>query len=158
MKRFLLAMALVLVMAIPAFAEDWVGPINSEAQNDSPRVLANFGPVKMKLLMADTRDATDVPTPYFSIGETIRSHTNWEVKGTGSFTVKFQVLDSAGVLIDKKKYGPYEINSSTFNAWGTDVTSNSAVAAGYYTVKTIYVDVATGNSWIHQTKVHVLAP
>jgi hypothetical protein len=33
-----------------------------------------------------------------------------------------------------------------------------AGVAGYYTLKAIYVDVATGNTWSHQTKIHVSAP
>ena len=51
MKRLLLAMALILVMAIPGFAQDWVGPTDSEIQNDLPGADGDNGPIRIKPLI-----------------------------------------------------------------------------------------------------------
>ena len=138
MKRLLLAVALVLVMVIPAFGQN--------------------GPVRMKPLMIPTFDTSGYPDAWFNVGETIHVRAYFEVKGTGAYTVKIETRNSAGVLIGKIKFYN-DVDSPTFQHWmlihelGSEVTG----VAGYYTLKATYLDVTTGNTWSHQTKIHVSA-
>ncbi len=142
MKKLLLAVVLVLAMAIPTFAQN--------------------GPVKIKLLMAYAENDAHQATPIFSIGigEYIISRTHWEVKGTGSFMEKLEVRDSAGGLVFKSRSGNFDVNSSTFASWDGSMYIPIGVIprAGYYTLKSIYRDLETGNTWSQQTKIHVFAP
>jgi hypothetical protein len=139
MKRLLLAMVLVLVIAIPAFAQN--------------------GPIRIKPLLAYTSDESNTVKPWFNVGEPINVVTMWEVKGTGSVKYRVEVLNSEGVLIDRIKLGPYAVNSPTFTSWTSSTALSPGVpyVAGYFTVKTVWVDVATGNTWSPQTKIHVSA-
>jgi len=141
MKKILLAIVLVLAMAIPAFAQS-----------------GQFGPIKFKLLMVWSENAAVVSTPYFNVGETIRSRSYFEYKGTGRYRVILEVRNDKGVMIDRLKFGPFISDTPTFDTWHSNITLSPGVpaVAGYYTLKTIYVDVATGNRWSHQTNIHVL--
>ena len=161
MKRLVLAMALVLVMTVPVFAQNWVGPVDSEIQNDSLQVDASFGPIMMRPLMIHT--IGEVSTAYFYVGQTVIIATSWEVKGTGHIRMKIETRNSAGVLIDILKKGwpdPYPVNYGVFSSWGLGLSlhPNASATPGYYTVKAIYIDVATGNTWSHETKIRVFAP
>jgi hypothetical protein len=142
MKKLLLAMALVLVIAIPVFAQ-------------------NHGPLKVKPLLVYTFDGSGSITAWFGAGEAINLRTNWEVKGTGTFRARLEVRNSAGVLIDKKtKTIPIDVDSPTFERYVGDFYPTPGVLeeAKYYTLKVVYVDLATGNTWSHQTKIYVAAP
>jgi hypothetical protein len=160
MKRLLLAMALILVMAIPGFAQDWVGPTDSEIQNDLPGADGDNGPIRIKPLMLYTDNESEVITPYFDVGQNIRSLSYWQVKGTGSFRIRIEARNSAGVLIAKNKVAPFDVDYPTFIHWSGDLSAfyGGLAAAGYYTIKLVYVDVATGKAWSHQTKIQVSAP
>jgi len=132
-------MALVLAMSIPAFAQN---------------------PVKVKPLMIYTANDSGVATSSFTVGQTINCNTTYEVKGLGTFRVRLDVRNSAGVLIDKVRRGPFMEDVPTWESWFSSITPSPGVPGvpGYYTLKTVYTDVATGNTWSHQTKVHVFAP
>jgi hypothetical protein len=161
MKRFVLAMALVLVITVPAFAQNYVGPVDPEVQNDSLLVNASFGPVKMKPLMIYTTDGSNIIAARFYPDEIIRTVSYWEVKGTGNMRIKLEVRDSAGNLIYRYKWpDPLEVNNDVFAQWiaNFQVSPDPPITPGYYTAKFIYTDVATGNTWSHQTKIHVLPP
>jgi hypothetical protein len=139
MRKLLLAMVLVMAVAIPAFAQN--------------------GPLKIKLLMTYAENDADQATPIFfvGIGNYITLRTHWETKGTGSYTIKHEIRDSTGVLVYKMKVGPYDVDFPTFD-YADGYTSFPIVLferAGYYTLKSTYRDVATGNTWSHQTKIHV---
>lgn len=110
--------------------------------------------------MVFTGDESGANTPWIYVGQAIYNYSFWEVKGTGSFRGRIELRNSAGSLIDKMKFGPFDEDDPTFVTHGLSLFFSSEVpgVAGYYTVKTIYVDVATGNTWSHQTKIHVLAP
>jgi hypothetical protein len=140
MKRLLLAIALVLVMAIPVFAQN--------------------GPIKIKPLMVFTENASGSITPYFYDGEFIYSRIDYVVKGTGSFRVRFEVRNSAGVLIDKNKSLDIDVDNPTFAPSQSyfQLTPGAIRVAGYYTLKTFYVDLATRTTWSHQTKFYVSEP
>jgi hypothetical protein len=139
MKRLLLAIGLVLAMAIPAFGQN--------------------GPVRIKPLMIPTFDTSGYPDAWFNVGETINVRMYFEVKGTGPFRVKIETRNSAGVLMNMNRFYN-DIDSPTFQHWMLihELGSEVAGVAGYYTLKATYVDVATGNTWSHQTKIHVSAP
>jgi hypothetical protein len=67
------------------------------------------------------------------------------------------------VLIDRVRSGwpdPLEVNSKGFDPWiaGLSLGPDVSATPGYYTVKAIYIDVATGNTWSHQTKIRVFPP
>jgi len=133
-------MALVLLIAIPAFAQ-------------------NNGPIRIKPLMAYTQDDLGVTTPWFTVGEEINFVMAHEVKGTGSYRYRIEVLDNAGVLIYKIKSGAIDIDTATFQTENIIYELNEVPwGAGYFTLKAFYVDVKTGNTWSHQTKIHVQDP
>jgi len=140
MKRILLAIALVLAMAIPAFAQN--------------------GPLRIKPLMAYTFNGSGSTTAWFIVGEAITVRTNWEVKGAGTFKAKLEVRNSAGVLIGRSATIPIDVDSPTFTRHVGEFYPTPGVLkeAKYYTLKIVYVDVATGNTWSHQTKIYVAAP
>ena len=139
MKRLLLAIGLVLVMAIPGFAQN--------------------GPINVRSLMIFTKDFQDpyVFTPYFHVYQTIVVTTDWEVKGAGYMVERLEVRDAAGVLIKKIKTWFHYIDNPRFTPTGSSFDFVATVA-GILTVKVVYVDATTGNTWSHQTKVHVSAP
>ena len=163
MKKLLLALVLALAMAVPGSAEIWVGPVDSEIQNESSDVLANYGPIKAKLMMICTADESEVITPYFAVGQSIATITNWEMKGTGKYRIKVETRNRTGVLIHRAKIGwptPLEVNSRGFERRTLYATLPPGLPAtrGYYTTKVIYIDVATGKTWSHKTKIYVSAP
>ncbi len=140
MKKLLLAIVLVLAMAIPAFAQN--------------------GPVKIKPLMIYAEISANQATPIYYVGfdqeVTLRRH--WEIKGTGSFKEKVEIWNGAR-LVWKSSYGPYNVDYATFSHYdGFTSFSIDGIFknAGYYTLKCTYRDVATGNTWSQQTKIHVL--
>ncbi len=139
MRNLLLTIVLVLVMAIPAFAQN--------------------GPVKIKPLMVCTRAEEGQYKPVFGFGEIIHLMAYFEAKGTGNFKERIEVRNSAGVLFYKLK-SPQALllDSPTFQRWSADTPLEVGLGAGYYTCKFFYIDVATGNTWSHQTKIHVLPP
>lgn len=136
MKRLLLAVALVLVMAIPAFAQN--------------------GPVKIKPLMAYTFNQFGSATAWHIVGQAIHVRANWEAKGTGTYKARMEIRNSNGVLIDKASTIPQAVDSPTFVRIVGDFSPTKVLdEAKYYTVKIVYVDLATGNTWSHQTKIYV---
>ncbi len=139
MRKLLLAVVLVLVIAIPAFAQ-----INA--------------PFKLKPLMIYT--ANDFgPNALFSVGQPINCHAILETKGVGTVKVKLIVLDSAGVLIDRVKWGTVFGDEPTWEVSFLSIPLSGGVpTAGFYTLKIVYTDAATGNTWSQQTKVRVSAP
>jgi hypothetical protein len=141
MRKISLVVVLVLVIAIPAFAQ-----INV--------------PIKVKPLMIYTANDSGEPTATFSVGQTIHCNTDYEVKGYGTVKVRLDVLNSAGVLINRVKWGSVLGDVPTWELWFLFITPSPGVpeVAGYYTLKIVYTDVATSNTWSHQTKVHVSAP
>ena len=138
MKRLLLAVALVLAMAIPAFAQN--------------------GPLKIKQLMVYTEDGLGNPTAFFNVGEEIYLGTVIEFKGSGSCTHVITMVDSAGDLIYKSKTTPV-FDSPIFQGLYEVVGLGAGVpgVAGYYTIKSVIKNVKTGKTWTQQTKVHVSA-
>jgi hypothetical protein len=163
MKRLLLVIAFVLAMVIPAFAQIWLSPVDPEIQNDSLGVLANYGPIKAKLMMIYTAGEPDVVTPYFAVGQSIATITYWEMKGTGKYRIKVETRNSAGVLIHKAKIGwptPLEVSSDVFERWTLYAALPPGLPAtrGYYTVKVTYIDVARGKTWSQKTKFYASAP
>ena len=138
MKKILLAIVLVLAMAIPAFAQN--------------------GPVKIKVLMVYTEDASHLTTAWFNTGDTIFFGIAHEQKGTGSYKLKMEIRNSAGNLIYRDTSTP-EVNSPTFEALHQSFQMGTPIdSAGYYTVKVTFTDVKTGNKWSKETKIHVSAP
>jgi hypothetical protein len=143
MKKLLLTMVLILAVAIPAFAQ--------------------HGPVKIKSLMAYATNDDYLPTPifYLSVDQNVIFARHWEIKGSGLLTGKVEVRDSAGVLIYKFRSGPFSVDYTAFEHQHADTylsIGTSIQMAGYYTVKSIYRDVATGNTWSQQIRIHVMEP
>ena len=144
MKKLLLTMVLVLAMAIPAFAQ--------------------HGPVKIKPLMAYATNDDYLPTPifYLNVDQNVIFARHWEIKGSGLLTEKVEVRNSAGVLIYKFRSGPFSVDYPAFEYQHADtylsIGTSIPKAAGYYTVKSIYRDVATGNTWSQQIRIHVVEP
>jgi hypothetical protein len=181
MKRLLLVMVSVLVIAIPAFAQIWVGPMDSEIQNDSLGVVdnnADYGPIELIPLMIYTGYEPDGITPYFFLGQIIGSVTYWDMRGTGQFRIKVETRDSRGMLIHRGQVGwptPLEVSSDVFQPWAlySGLPPDVPERPGYYTVEVIYIDVTRGNTsshwrrdssrhrtrntWSHETKFHVSA-
>ena len=139
MKKLLLTSVLVFAMAIPAFAQN--------------------GPIKIKPLMVYTSDGSGSPTSWFTVGETIGVANMFEIKGTGTFRIRLEVRNSAGVLIEKEVYTE-TVDNNGFGGWTIYGSLSPEVpeVPGYYTVKFVYVDLANRNTWSHQTKIHVEAP
>jgi len=137
MKKLLLALVLVLVMAIPAIAQN--------------------GPLKIKQLMIYTENDLGDPTPFFNIGEEIHFGTVIEFMGTGNCTRTIEMRNSSDVLIYKSTSNP-EFDSPTFQTlfevW--DIGAGVPDVAGYYTIKSVIKNKKTGKKWTQQTKVHVL--
>ncbi len=139
MRKLLLAVVLVLVIAVPAFAQTNV-------------------PIKVKPLMIYTANDSG-PTATFSVNQPINCHAILETKGLGTVKVKLNVLNSAGVLIDKVKWGTVFGDEPIWEIWFLPITLSGGVpTAGFYTLNIVYTDMTTGNTWSHQTKVHVSAP
>ncbi len=137
MKKILLAIVLVLAMAIPAFPQTNV-------------------PFKVRPLMIYTANASG-PSATFSVGQPINCYTTYETKGNGIYRVRLDVFDSAGVLIDRVRWGNSFGDEPTWELWFLSISPNLGVPtkAGCYILKVVYTHAATGNTWSHQTKVHV---
>ncbi len=140
MRKILLAVVLVLVIAIPAFAQTNV-------------------PFRVRPLMIYTANASG-PTATFSVGQPINCYTTYETKGNGIYRVRLDVFDSAGVLIDRVKWGNSFGDEPTWELRFLSITPNLGVPAkaGCYTLKVVFTHMATLNTWSHETKVHVFAP
>jgi len=138
MKKLVLAMALVLVITMPAFAQN--------------------GPLKMKQLMVYTEDALGNPTAFFNDGEEIYLGTVIEFKGTGSCTHVITMYNSAGGLVYKSTTTPV-FDSPTFQALHEVLGLGPGLpgAAGYYTIKSVIRNKKTGKTWTQQTRIHVTA-
>ena len=138
MRKLLLGIVLVFAIAIPAFAQN--------------------GPVKIKPLLLFTQSETlgDI-TPWFNPGNDIYVGMVREAKGCGTYKDRIEVLNSKGVLI-QKIIDSHAVCTDTFVGMFETIRLGPAPEAGYYTVKAVYVDVATRISWSHQTKIHVIPP
>jgi len=138
MKKLLLTIVLVLAMAIPAFAQN--------------------GPVKIKVLMVYTANEAGVTTAWFNTGDSVFFGIAHEQKGTGTYKHKMEIRNSAGTLIYKDTSTP-DVNSPTFEALHQIFEMGTPIdVPGYYTLKTTFTDVKTGNQWGKETKIHVSAP
>jgi hypothetical protein len=136
MKRLLTALALTLVVAVPALA----------------------GAVVVKPMMIYTSNPFDVLTPTFPAGQVITCHTVYEVKGIGDFRLRLDLLDRRGAVVDRVTGGPYMEDETTFQTWFGNLSVDAPETPGYYTLKFVYIDVATGRTWCHRTRLHVVPP
>ena len=136
MKTLLLAMVLFFAMAIPAFA-----------QNE---------PVKVKPLLLYTQSEGGDTTPWYNPGNTIYVGMVREAKGCGSYKNRIEILNSKGILIQRIKFGNWSVCNSTFEGMTEIEGLGPAPETGYYTIRAVYVDLVSGNTWSHQTKIHVI--
>jgi hypothetical protein len=105
-----------------------------------------------------TQSEAGVISPWFNLGENTNFGMTHEFKGTGSYRYKIEVRNSAGDLLYKIKSGTPDVDTPTFETGNTTEGLPPPEAAGWYTIKIVYVDNKTGNTWSRQTKIHVSAP
>lgn len=135
MKRLLAFAAVVAIVAVPAVAQ--------------------AEPVVVKPLMIYTANNDGWPDYSFSAGQTINLVANYAMKGLGTCRLRMQVLNGKGIVIYRTKPELLISDMPIFESAGVSEPFTAPAAGGFYTLRFIYTDVASGKSWIQQTKVYV---
>ena len=123
---------------------------------------SNYGPIKIKPLCISSGLVYSGPNsppyiiqyPWFSAGDTIYITALFEIRGTGKLKATLKILDSAGAVRENIPVGPVSINYGYFQGYYVYFYF-AAPVSGYFTAQLTYIDPATGNTWVQQTKIHV---
>jgi len=135
MKKWLLAMLLVLAMAIPALAQDFAEDKDLKSVEAGAAAYKGF-----YLFLGFTSpgvqwDTTVSPVSTVSAGSTLYGHVQWEMNETvGNRKYVLRVFNSNGVMVYKSPPTSYTGNAPG-QYWQAISIPTASLSPGYYTMQ-----------------------
>jgi len=111
--------------------------------------------LKIRALAATAVDVNGYPWPWCYAGGSMDGILFFEAKGSGNFSVKVNIYDSAGVLTNVFNFGTFSVASGNFwEKWQLTATF-PCISPGIYKAVAKYKVAWSGASGSVETKIHV---